>query len=174
MTLPQLTQKAKRASSSKLNQFVMANVVNETSLPYGHHACDRPEAIADLYDFIVKGLAEFEPDKEMLMVVCVSARYYPFGWHRVSIGTVDSTPAHPRDVLRPVIATNAYGFVLIHNHPSGDPSPSLGDANITRRIDQACDLMQIRFVDHVIMGQAAPGRTRYFSFREAGMLHDLR
>jgi DNA repair protein RadC len=79
--------------------------------------------------------------------------------------------AHPRDVLRPAIAHAAWGFILVHNHPSGDPSPSDADFRMTRRIREASEVLGIKFLDHVIIG--APSETRsspYVSFREAGIL----
>jgi DNA repair protein RadC len=64
----------------------------------------------------------------------------------------------------------AYGFALTHNHPSGDPSPSRADEVFTRRMVQAAELLQIRFLDHVVIGEPAGGRTPYYSFREAGVI----
>ena len=72
--------------------------------------------------------------------------------------------------MRPVITRNAYGFILIHNHPSGDPTPSRADERITARLIQAAELMQIRIIDHVIIGRPAPGRSAFFSFRAAGVI----
>ncbi len=85
----------------------------------------------------------------------------------ISQGTVNQTTCHPRDVLRPIINSQAYGFVLVHNHPSGDPSPSHADNEITRIIIKAADLMQVKFIDHVIIGQSIDGRDPYYSFRES-------
>ena len=75
-----------------------------------------------------------------------------------------------QEILRPVITRGAYGFILIHNHPSGDPSPSRADELITRRIVEAAKLMQVCFLDHVIIGRPSPGRAAYYSFREAGLV----
>ena len=76
----------------------------------------------------------------------------------------------PRDILRPIILHSAYGFILAHNHPSGDPSPSKADRELTRRLRDAAANMQVRFVDHVIIGRPATGRQPWFSFRESGEL----
>ena len=72
----------------------------------------------------------------------------------ISSGTVSQTLAHPREILHPVVNRNAYAFFLMHNHPSGDPSPSNQDLQLTTRIRDASELMQIRFIDHVIIGPA--------------------
>jgi DNA repair protein RadC len=58
----------------------------------------------------------------------------------------------------------------MHNHPSGDCSPSRSDESTTRRVGEASNLLQIRFIDHVIVGDPAPGRSPYYSFREAGLI----
>jgi DNA repair protein RadC len=108
--------------------------------------------------------------QEQVVVIPVDTRLRHLGTSVVSVGTVNESSAHPREIFRPVITRGAYGFVLVHNHPSGDPSPSRADEAITRRVAEAATLMQIRFIDHVIIGKAAPGRSPYFSFREAGLI----
>jgi len=105
---------------------------------------------------------------ESLRVLLLDTRLRLAGTAEVSLGTVNETIAHPREILRPVIVRAAYGFVLVHNHPSGDPSPSSADRDLTRRVRDAAALMQVRFVDHLIIGRPAPGRSPWFSFREAG------
>jgi DNA repair protein RadC len=59
---------------------------------------------------------------------------------------------------------------MVHNHPSGDPSPSEADMRLTRRILEASRILQINLLDHVIVGAPAPGRNGYFSFREGGVI----
>ena len=83
----------------------------------------------------------------------------------VSVGTLDSSPAHPREVFREATSASAAAVVLFHNHPSGDPTPSRDDVELTRRLVQAGEIMGIDVIDHVILAD-----TRYFSFREAGRL----
>jgi DNA repair protein RadC len=73
------------------------------------------------------------------------------------------------EMLKPVI-TSAYSFILVHSHPSGDPSPSEADLRLTRRISEASKILQLQLVDHVIVGTPAPGRSSYFSFKEAGVI----
>ncbi len=83
----------------------------------------------------------------------------------VSVGTLDSSPAHPREIFREAASACAAAIVLFHNHPSGDPMPSRDDVELTRRLVQAGEIMGIDVIDHVILAD-----TRYFSFREAGKL----
>ncbi len=107
---------------------------------------------------------------EKLIVALVDTRLRHSGTVEVSTGILSETTGHPREILRPVITRGAYGFVLIHNHPSGDPSPSRADELFTRRLIEAADLLQLRFIDHVIIGRPDGGRDPYYSFREAGIV----
>lgn len=94
----------------------------------------------------------------------------------LSRGTLNECSAHPRDVLKTALLSNAYGFVCVHNHPSGDPSPSRADREITKRIDQAANIMSVHLIDHVIIGKNISNsnyggsNTPYFSFKEAGLI----
>jgi DNA repair protein RadC len=126
---------------------------------------DTPERIFEYFGPQMAHLSQ-----EQVVVIPVDTRLRHLGTSVVSVGTVNESSAHPREIFRPVITRGAYGFVLIHNHPSGDPSPSRADEAITRRVSEAANLLQIRFIDHVIIGRPAPGRSAYFSFREAGLI----
>jgi len=83
----------------------------------------------------------------------------------VSIGTLDSSPAHPREVFREATAASAAAVVLFHNHPSGDPLPSPDDCDLTGRLVRAGHIIGIQVLDHLILAD-----TKYFSFKEAGKL----
>lgn len=107
---------------------------------------------------------------EKLLVALLDTRLRHAGTVEVSSGGLTETSAHPREILRPVITRGAYGFVIIHNHPSGDPAPSRQDELFTRRMIEAAGLLQLRFLDHLIVGRPDAGRSPYYSFREAGIL----
>ena len=83
----------------------------------------------------------------------------------LSVGTLDASIVHPREVFREAVAAGAAAIVLFHNHPSGDPEPSIEDTRLTERLMQAGVMMGISVLDHVILGDA-----RYFSYREKGTL----
>ena len=85
----------------------------------------------------------------------------------VSVGTLTASLVHPREVFRAAIRNAAAALLLVHHHPSGDPSPSPEDRSVTERLVAAGRLLGIRVVDHVIVAESG-----YFSFQEAGLLGD--
>ncbi len=107
---------------------------------------------------------------ETLRIVLVDTKLRLMRVESVSSGTLNETTAHPREIFRPAILHAAYGIVVVHNHPSGDPAPSEADRRLTIRLAEAGRLMQIALLDHVIIGSTDGGRLPWFSFREAGML----
>jgi len=84
---------------------------------------------------------------------------------KISEGTMTSSLVHPREVYRPAIAEGAASLVFVHNHPSGDPAPSLEDVQITRRLAETGKIVGIKPLDHVIIGNG-----RHYSFAESGLL----
>ena len=126
---------------------------------------DSPELVYELIAPEMRAL-----HKESLRVILLDTRYHLIGRHEVSLGSVNESIAHPRDVFRPAVVASAYAVIVVHNHPSGDPSPSQSDHSLTRRLVEAAELLQIKLLDHVIVGAPAEGRQPYFSFKEAGVL----
>src|ERR1700739_2507504 len=125
---------------------------------------DSPEIVAELCSemrFL---------DRELLRVVLLNAKQHLIKVVTVSQGTVNESLAHPREIFKPVITHSAYSFIIVHTHPSGDPSPSEPDLRLTRRILEASRILQLQLVDHVIIGAPASGRSSYFSFKEAGVI----
>ncbi len=86
-------------------------------------------------------------------------------------GSLNECSASPRELLRKALVHNAFAMILLHNHPSGDPTPSDADRRITRRLRDAAATMDIPLQDHIIIGSPSESRvTPYFSFREHGMI----
>ena len=126
---------------------------------------DSPESIEALVGPEMRMLR-----KESLRVVLLDTRYHLLRVEEVSLGTINESIAHPRDVLRPALISSAYAIVIVHNHPSGDASPSQTDHSLTRRLAEAAELLQIKLLDHIIIGALTEGSPGYFSFKEAGVL----
>ncbi len=108
--------------------------------------------------------------RESLRVILLDTRYQLLRIEEVSLGSVNESIAHPREVFRPALLYSAYAVVAVHNHPSGDPAPSQADHSLTRRLREAAELLQIKLLDHIIIGAPAEGRLPYFSFKEMGVL----
>jgi len=153
-----IAKASKLAAAFELGARVAREQVQE--IPF-----DTPQRICDYFFPQLAHLSQ-----EQVVVATLDTRLRLVGSTMVSLGTVNESSAHPREILRPVITRGAAGFIVVHNHPSGDPSPSRADEIVTRRIIEAADLMQIEFHDHVIIGKPSPGRNAYFSFREAGII----
>jgi len=83
----------------------------------------------------------------------------------ISIGTINQSLVHPREVFSPALVSNATSIILAHNHPSGELSPSIEDINITRRLKESSKLLGIELLDHVIISKYG-----YFSFKDEGLL----
>lgn len=89
--------------------------------------------------------------------------------HMVSLGIADASLVHAREVFKPAIVENAAALVLIHNHPSGDPTPSSEDVRITKQIVEAGRIIGITVQDHVIIGRTSETGKGFFSMREQGL-----
>lgn len=131
---------------------------------------DAPPSVVQFWRSVISTQPDHEPDKENLVAILLDAKLRPKGYHLVALGSLNECIAHPREIFRPAIICGAYGFVLAHNHPSGDPAPSEADRRLTRRLQEASELLQIRVLDHVVIGEAEKDTPRYFSFREEGLL----
>ncbi len=104
---------------------------------------------------------------EVFAVACLSTRHRLLAWHVLSRGTHSSTSISLPDVFVPACLTpGTTALLVVHNHPSGDPTPSPDDARLTQRLAQAADILDMPLLDHLIVGDAG----RYFSFRETGTL----
>ncbi|WP_136078969.1 JAB domain-containing protein [Pontiella desulfatans] len=103
--------------------------------------------------------------QEAFVVIALNAKNRVIEKHLVSLGTVSSALVHPREVFRPLIQSGASYTILAHNHPSGSPSPSCEDLKITRQLIAAGEIMGIKVLDHIVIGDRA------VSLRETGLCH---
>ena len=104
---------------------------------------------------------------EVFGIACLSTKNRLLAWHVLSRGTRTSTPVSMPDVFVPACLTpGTTGLMVVHNHPSGDPTPSPDDARLTLRLCAAADVLDMPLLDHLIVGDGQ----RYYSFREAGVL----
>ena len=104
----------------------------------------------DAADFARQQLAMEK--KEHFCVMLLNTKNHVIGWHVISIGSLTASVVHPREVFAPAIVHHAASIILVHNHPSGDPSPGREDIAVTRRLVKAGKLMDISVIDHIITG----------------------
>jgi DNA repair protein RadC len=126
---------------------------------------DSPELVSELVGPEMRRLRT-----ESLRVILVDTRYRLLHIEEISLGSLNESIAHPREIFRPALTYSAHAVIVVHNHPSGDASPSQIDHSLTRRLAEAAELLQIKLLDHIIIGAPAEGSPGYFSFKEAGVL----
>jgi len=137
--------------------------LRECPTPESLQMCDTPDKAADYWRLHVTSNPYFNPECECFAVLLLNTRRRVKGHHIVSTGTHDTILVHPLTVFRLAVITSASAMVLMHNHPSGDPTPSEADVKVTRDLIRAGQLLKIEVLDHVVMGN--PNRT---SLRELG------
>lgn len=126
--------------------------LRECPLPEDMQYCERPEQCADYWRMNIATNPYFNPDCECLAVLMLNTRHRVKGHQLVTIGTMNTLLVHPREVFRGAIIAGAHAIVMMHNHPSGEPSPSDADIKVTRDLIRAGQLVNIDVLDHVIIG----------------------
>ncbi len=147
------------------NYFIPAysvRLVRDGSVKAETKLADSPERVAA----IVRAYwGEGELDREHLVCLMINARSQVIGINTVSIGTLQASLVHPRCLFKPALILGAAAVVVVHNHPSGDCSPSSDDRDTTRRLVRAGGILGVPVLDHVVIGADS-----FFSFREHGLL----
>ena len=122
-----------------------------------------PEDVARLCSDI-RDLAQ-----ETFQVLLMNAKNNLINRVMATVGIVDASLVHAREVFRQAVMENAAGVVLVHNHPSGDPTPSAEDVRITKQIVEAGKILGILVTDHVIIGRESESTRGFLSMREQGL-----
>ncbi|MDD5677072.1 MAG: DNA repair protein RadC [Kiritimatiellae bacterium] len=107
--------------------------------------------------------------QETFHVLMLNAKNNLINRIMATVGIVDASLVHPREIFRQAVAENAAAVVLVHNHPSGDPTPSAEDIRITRQIVEAGRILGIQVTDHVIIGRESESSRGFLSMREQGL-----
>ena len=128
--------------------------LRECPLPESMLVCESPDHAAAYWRLHVSTGPYFNPECECFVVLLLNTRRRVKGHQLVSTGTLDSTLVHPREVFRAAIISSASAVVLMHNHPSGDPTPSQEDIKVTRQLVRAGEVINIKVLDHVIIGNS--------------------
>ena len=133
-------------------------VVREPELPFPKPSIERP---VDALKLLKQGLAW--EDREIFAIAILDARNQLIGINTVSVGSLNASLVHPREIFRPAILMGAASIILAHNHPTGDPSPSREDIELTKRLAKAGEILGIEVLDHLIIAD-----TKFLSLKEAG------
>lgn len=117
----------------------------------------------EVFDYLFHALRDLK--KEKFKVLFLDVKNQIIEEKTLFEGTVDASAVYPREIMKEALKHNASGLIFVHNHPSGDPEPSLCDKEITRELVFAAGVMQLKVLDHIIIGN-----NRYFSFADAGLI----
>jgi DNA repair protein RadC len=140
--------------------------LRDCPVPEEMKICDTPDTAADYWRLHVATNPYFNPECECFVALMLNTRRRVKGHALITIGTMDTLLVHPREVFRVAVVSSAASVVLMHNHPSGDPTPSEADIKVTRDLIRAGQLLKIEVLDHVVIGR--PNRS---SLRELGYFY---
>ncbi|HII4444644.1 JAB domain-containing protein [Clostridium perfringens] len=139
--------------------LVSVKLIKEGSILYGKRRVLSPKEAFDLgKKFLV------DSDREKMILLCLDSKNQPTAINTVSIGCLNSSIVHPREVFKVAILSNSASIIVYHNHPSGDVKPSKDDINITQRLKESGKILGIDLIDHIIVGSSE----MYYSFKEKG------
>ena len=137
---------------------------------------DCPEKVESYIRPLLAESLVYRPDVENFVVIHLNVRKQPIGFEVVSNGLLDTLLVHPREVFKSAILANSAAIILLHNHPSGDCTPSDADIKVTRDLMRAGQLMKIEVADHVILGRGNPPgmaeKRSFSSLRELGYFYN--
>jgi len=117
----------------------------------------------DVKNLVMEEMRYF--DREHFRVLYMDRKGGLIVWEDISVGGLHSSIVHPREVFKTAVKRSAASIILIHNHPSGDPTPSKEDIEVTRRLTEAGSIMGINVLDHIVIGEA-----NYCSLKQQGLL----
>lgn len=122
-----------------------------------------PDTIRSPQDVYQLSLDLVSKEQEHFVVYCLNSKHHVINRKTIFVGSLNSTVVHPREVFRAAIENSSASIICVHNHPSGDPTPSPEDISATQRLCEAGEIIGIELIDHVIVG-----RTGWFSLKANG------
>lgn len=145
-------------SASKRVNIVSVKLIKETSMLYKQRKIRSPQ---DSYELFREYLGEV--DREHFVVACLDTKNQPTNISTVHIGSINASIVHPREVMKTAILSNAASIICCHPHPSGDPTPSSEDIDVTERLVEVGKIVGIELLDHIIIGDG-----KFISLKEKG------
>lgn len=152
----------------KKNEFkldvISVRLVKDAPI-FSEHRISSPQAAVD-----VIGSQLCEMDREVICVINLKSDGTPINCHFASVGALNQSIAHPRELFKSSILSNAANMILVHCHPSGSLKPSNEDTHLTDKMVKLCDLVGIPLLDHIIVGG---DNSQYFSFKDKGIFPNV-
>ncbi len=133
-----------------------------------HENINTPNRMIHVLQAILQAEPEHDQEKEHFWIIALNHRHNIKYIELVSLGTLNSSLVHPREVFRYAIMQGTSGIILAHNHPSGYAQPSDNDIAVTKRLKEAGDIIGIQILDHVIVGNGT--NAGFLSMKEAGYI----
>jgi DNA repair protein RadC len=146
------TRKRIKSNKTAIKFYIKENIKKDTKI-------SSPEVVYNEMKDIALA------DQESLWVLYVNSKNQILGKDIVSLGGVDSAHVDMKILFRRIIQNNAVSFFIVHNHPSNDVSPSSQDKNLTENVKKASEILQLRFLDHIIVAENS-----YYSFNKQGLM----
>lgn len=140
--------------------------LRDCPVPEDMLVCETPEQAAAYWRLHIEPHPYFNPECECFVILFLNVRKRVKGHQLLTIGTMDTILVHPREVFRTAIISSAACILLMHNHPSGESSPSEADIKVTRDLIRAGQLLKIEVTDHIVIGRPA-----FTSLRAAGYFY---
>lgn len=147
-------------TSSKRVNIVSISMNKHSSFLFKKRSVTSPVDAANLFRYYMG-----TPDRENFVVLCLNTKNEPTNIHTAHIGSINSSVAHPREILKTAILSNSSSIIVCHNHPSGTLTPSEEDIDFTNRLNDACEIMGINLTDHIILGH----NKDFLSLKEKGV-----
>lgn len=151
-----------RVKGLGLTQYIQLQATKEMTKRYLSQQMEIADAMSDPTVAVMYFQAELENDeREVFMVLFLDNQHRLLKIEKLFFGTINQTEVHPREIIKVGLKYNAAAIIIAHNHPSGNCQPSKADRELTEKIEMACELFNIRMLDHIIVGKGD-----YFSFAE--------
>lgn len=148
---------------SKASMIVASMSLSDRIHKSSIHKKTRIKTPQDISEFVMSDMRFL--DRETFKIVVLNTKKEIETIRTISNGTINATIVHPRDVFQVAIKENAHTIILLHNHPTGDPTPSIEDINITNNLIEVGKLVKIEVIDHIIIGN-----NKYYSFLENNLM----
>lgn len=163
LSLPELAQEFNNDEVKALKVLAMFELFRRTNRLKNHGYTTKIQCAEDVYHIFKDRLAEKK--KEYFYSLCLDTKNQVVQETLVSVGILDASLIHPREVFNPAIKASSHAVILVHNHPSGEAEPSINDTEVTKLLFAAGELLGIRVLDHVIVA-----KNGYVSMKEKGGL----